>query len=201
MSQHVLRPNTLSIFAVRRCSGNTTLMLHLLNIQCKSKSFNWVLVISPTSFCEGVWSAVVGAEHVREEFDEDEVSNILDQQQAIRSRGASNPGLLVLDDCLGHVPWNSPLWTRLACAGRHYQLTIWISSQYYYKLPPVLRSNADTLFIMGGHPDRVIKSIYDENGGAGWMPNMANLPRTCKSGHPQFRVFNGGQSFSNPAQY
>ena len=170
MSQHVLRPNTLSIFAARRCSGKTTLMLHLLKTLCKSKSFNWVLVISPTAFCEGVWSAVVGAEHVREEFDENELESILDQQAAIRSRGGSNRGLLVLDDCLGCVPWSSPLWTRLACAGRHYQLTIWISSQYYYKLPPVLRSNADTLFIMGGHPDRVIKSIYDENGGLDGCP-------------------------------
>ena len=166
-SQHVLRPNTLSIFAARRCSGKTTLMLHLLKTLCKSKSFNWVLVISPTAFCEGVWSAVVGAEHVREEFDENELESILDQQAAIRSRGDSNPGLLILDDCLGSVPWNAPIWTRIATAGRHFQVSVWITSQYYYKLPCVLRSNADVQYLQGVQPDRVVKAIWEEGGGLG----------------------------------
>jgi hypothetical protein len=156
-------------------------MLHLLKTMCKSKSFNWVLVISPTSFCEGVWSAVVGVDHVREVFDETEIESIIDQQAAIRSRGGSNPGLLVLDDCIASVPWSSPLWTRLACAGRHYELTIWISSQYYYKLPPVLRSNADTQYIMGSHLDRVVKSIYDENGGLDGCPTWQAFRERAKS--------------------
>ena len=182
MSQHVLRPNTLSIFAARRCSGKTTLMLHLLKTLCKSKSVNWVLVISPTAFCEGVWSEVVGAEHVREEFDENELESILAQQAAIRSRGGSNPGLLILDDCLGSVPWNSPIWTRIATAGRHFEISVWTTSQYYYKLPCVLRSNADALYIMGSHPDRVVKSIYDENGGLDGCPTWQAFRELVKSG-------------------
>ena len=157
-------------------------MLHLLKTLCKSKSVNWVLVISPTAFCEGVWSAVVGAEHVREEFDENELESILDQQAAIRSRGGSNRGLLVLDDCLSSVQWNSPLWTRIATAGRHFEVSVWITSQYYYKLPPVLRSNADTLYIMGSHPDRVVKSIYDENGGLDGCPTWQAFRELVKSG-------------------
>ena len=166
MSQHRIKTPNLSLFLGRRNTGKSTLMVHLLRTLCKAGKFNWVRVYSPTAFTN-YWGDIVGHEHVFDSFEASDLEDLLEQQASIRSRGGKNEGLIILDDALGSVSFQDSLWTRIACAGRHYGLTVWISAQHLFKLPPVIRSNSDYTYILGVQGDRVVKALHEEGGGLG----------------------------------
>ena len=157
----------LALFIARRNSGKSYLMRHLLHVLARGKKFRWVLVISPTAF-NGEWSAVVGEDNVLSQFDPDQVSHLMDRQAELREDGVDNPGLLILDDCLGSCDFGSSLFTRIASAGRHYRVSVWVACQHYNKMPPVIRTNSDYLFVLGTQNDRVVKALWDEFGGLGF---------------------------------
>lgn len=157
-----IKLNTLSVFIAKRNSGKSYLMKHLLSTIIKKKStINWVKVITPTKF-NGEWSNILGDDNVYDEFDNDLIDDILDRQKILKNRNIQNAGLLILDDCLGSANFHNSLFTKLASAGRHYNLTVWISFQHYYKVPTVLRTNSDYLFVLGNHPARVSKSLFED---------------------------------------
>ena len=165
-AKHTIKTPNLSLFLGRRNTGKSTLMIHLLRTLCRAQKFAWVRVYSPTAFT-GVWGAIVGHEHVFDTFDTEELEAILEAQASIKSRGGDCQGCIILDDALGSVSFQDSLWTRIACAGRHYGLTVWISAQHLFKLPPVIRSNADYTYVLGVQPERVVKSLWEEGGGLG----------------------------------
>jgi hypothetical protein len=162
----------LALFVARRNSGKSHLMAHLLYTLAKGQRFRWVLVISPTAFT-GAWADIVGKDYVHPEFDSDLLDELMEEQGALREEGVDNPGLVILDDCLGAANFQSDTFTRLAASGRHYGITLWISFQSYYKAPTVVRANSDYLFVMGVQNERVIKGLYDEFGGLGFETQAA----------------------------
>ena len=153
----------LALFMARRNSGKTTLMKHLLGILARGKTFRWVTVVSATAF-NGEWAAVVGERHVLPEFDPEWLDGLLKRQAALKADGVDNPGLLILDDCLGAANFQSDVFTRIASAGRHYGVTVWASFQHHFKCPTVLRSNADLVFCLNVQNDRVSKALFEEYG-------------------------------------
>lgn len=156
-----IRTPTLSLFFARRNSGKTFLMKHLVGVLARGKAINWVRVITPTAF-NGEWGAIVGDDYVEPEFDEDWLDDLLRRQADLKERGIENPGLLILDDCLGAANFSSSLFTRIAAAGRHYGITVVCSFQHYFKCPTVLRSNADYVFVLGRPNERAIRGLYEE---------------------------------------
>ena len=185
---HVIKTPNLSLFLGRRNTGKSTLMIHLLRTLAKAQKFAWVRVYSPTAFT-GVWAAIVGEENVQGVFDTEELEEILESQARIRSRGGknANEGLVILDDCLGTCSFQNDLWTRIA-SGRHYGLTFWISAQHCFKLPPVIRSNADYTYLLGVHGDRVVKSLFEDGGGFSMIPNMARVQGKGRRGGSRLRL-------------
>ena len=159
-------PN-LSLFVARRNSGKTQLQKFLLYTLARAQRFKWVLVITPTAF-NGEWSSIVGEDAVLSVFDPEQVETLMQRQADLREDGIDNPGLLILDDCLGSANFQSDLFTKIASAGRHYRITVWASFQLYHKCPTVIRTNADYLYIMGVQNERVLKSLWDEYGGLGF---------------------------------
>jgi hypothetical protein len=161
MSGLTLDTPHLAAFIARRNSGKSHLMKYLLHALTKGQKFAWVLVVTPTAFT-GEWSEIVGEANVREAWNETEIEKILNHQAACREKGKPNPGLLILDDCLGSVHFNSPICLRLASTGRHFDITCWLSFQHYAKTPTFIRSNVDHLFILNPQNDKVIRSLHDE---------------------------------------
>jgi hypothetical protein len=136
-------------------------------VLARGKRFRWVIVISPTSFTQE-WSSIVGPDNVLSVFDPEQVGHLMDRQGELREDGVNNPGLLILDDCLGAANFQSDLFTRIASAGRHYRVSVWVACQHYSKMPPVVRTNSDYLFILGVQNDKVVKALWDEFGGLGF---------------------------------
>ena len=91
----------------------------------------------------------LGTENVLPVFDADQVETLIQRQADLREDGVDNPGLIIMDDLIGAAHFAYDLFTRLACSGRHNKITCWIACQHLFKLPPVLRSNSDYLFILG----------------------------------------------------
>lgn len=161
-NKFTIKLDTLSVFIAKRNSGKSYLMKHLLNTIVKKKNkINWIKVITPTKF-NGEWSNILGDDNVYDEFDNDLIDDILYRQKELKNRNIKNSGLLILDDCLGSANFQNSLFTKLASAGRHYNLTVWISFQHFYKVPTVLRTNSDYLFILGNHPIKVSKTLYED---------------------------------------
>jgi energy-coupling factor transporter ATP-binding protein EcfA2 len=161
MSKLVIKPGSISLFVARRGSGKTYLLKYLLGVLARSRAVCWIEVISPTSF-NGEWSTVVGEKHVQAVYSEQWVEQLLAGQARLLENGTPNPGLLILDDCLGSVNLSRPVFTRLAAAGRHYGLTLFITSQHLWGLPPVLRQNADQVFVLGHPNTRTVSGLMEE---------------------------------------
>lgn len=171
MAQLKIKPGSISLFIARRGSGKSYLMRHLVGVLARSRVVHWVEVISPTAF-NREWSDVVGEDHVQAIYDEAWVENLLAGQARLLRDGVSNPGLLILDDCLGSVNLSRPVFTRLAAAGRHYGVALFVTSQHLWGLPPVLRQNADTVYVLG-HPNaRTVAGLLEE-----FSPQGVDTPR------------------------
>ncbi len=61
--------------------------------------------------------------------------------------GCPKNAFLILDDCVGSVNFNSPLWDKLATTARQYNITIMITFQRFKKCPPVIRQNSEYIFV------------------------------------------------------
>jgi len=179
----VLQCPHLCLFIARRNSGKSYLMRHLLHVLAKGHKFKWVLVVTPTKFNQE-WSSVVGDDNVLDTFDPKQIATLFDRQAALREDNVLNEGLLILDDCLGACNLQSDLFTRMASAGRHYRVSIWLAAQHLFKIPCVIRGNCDYAFVLGTQNDRVVKALWDEMGGlnfASWRELRAYTARAVES--------------------
>ena len=163
----VLTTPHLALFVARRNSGKSHLAKFLLYTLARAQRFKWVLVICNTSFT-GDWGAIIGEENVLPVFDGEQLENLMERQGQLREEGVDNPGLIIMDDLIGAAHFASDVFTRLACAGRHYKITCWIACQHLFKLSPVLRTNSDYLFILGVQNTKVIQALWEEFGGLGF---------------------------------
>ena len=185
-------------------------MRHLLHVLARGKKFKWVLVVSPTKFTLE-WSSIVGDDNVLDVFDPDQIALLFDRQAALREDNVDNPGLLILEDTLGAANFASDLFTRIASAGRHYRVSVWVSAQHLFKICPVIRGNADYLFVLGTQNDRVVKALWDEMGGLGfdsWRELRAYVARAVENygalsidTHDQKTPVKTTRAPSKPAQF
>ena len=97
-------------------------------------------------------------------FDEGKLADLMRLQKRLKSEGRPRSCLLVFDDCLGAVNFGSRLMTILVSQFRHYGLTVVFSTQYLYKIPPLLRECATYAFIFRQSTLRSIQAAYDSYG-------------------------------------
>jgi hypothetical protein len=99
------------------------------------------------------------------DFDEEKVKTIMDRaENTIQKNGFKNsPKIMMLfDDILSNQKFlKSKTLTRLATANRHFNISYIFCSQYYKKLPPVVRTNARYYMIFPSSMSEVEK-IADE---------------------------------------
>lgn len=71
---------------------------------------------------------------------------------------------LVFDDMVGQIPFESELILHLFTTYRWYGLTIFISTQYIYKINPTIRTVADYAFIWAQDNKRCYDAVYETFG-------------------------------------
>jgi hypothetical protein len=151
---------TFAIFSAKRRSGKSHLMTYM--IYKFSSLYDNVIIVNPTAF-NGHYKKYTS--NVIESFDEVLIQKLLKRQTELTRKKVKNHVLIVCDDCLSKANFNSKIFETLATQGRHYQVSCWISTQHYTKIPQPLRLNVDYMFIMGNQKTEVLKNVYDELAG------------------------------------
>jgi hypothetical protein len=152
-------PN-LTIFSAKRNSGKTHLLTYMI-YRC-ARSFNDVIIMTPTAF-NGHYKKFT--DNVVPRFDEDLLVHIMERQAELTKQKKVNKILLVLDDCVSAANFASQVFEQIATQGRHYQVSCWITTQHFTKLPPCIRLNCDYMIILGNQTRPVVKMIFEELGG------------------------------------
>ena len=151
----------LALFCARRNSGKSYLMRHLVHQLTKAKRFAWIYLISPTALVNGEWNHI-GQQNITDTYNAQSVEKLMFECAKIRKKDPSHEGLIIMDDCLSTVKLDDPVLCRLYTTGRHFGITLWISSQYLLtkSTPTILRSQVDYLFSFK-QPKNAIENIYE----------------------------------------
>jgi hypothetical protein len=132
-------------------SGKTNAMVHMLSQDCLLKDkFDYIYLFTAIKPDDDLIKPLkLDKSCIFENFTEDDVKKITDKLEAyIKKNGFKKcPSVLMLfDDILSNKEFlKSKTLIKLAVGNRHLNITYFILSQYYKKLPPVVRTNVKYL--------------------------------------------------------
>lgn len=129
------------LFTASPKSGKSVMIKYLLYKMLKVKRFNYGIVFSSTAFNNDY--SFMPEEFVHSTFDEEIIKNLMMKQ---RSRGTGK-AFVVFDDILGDLKLTSNLMIKLLSTYRHYNISIFLATQYLYKVPPTIRECYTYAFI------------------------------------------------------
>jgi hypothetical protein len=152
---------SLSLFVARSKSGKSHLMKNILYTLARENSISWVFVFSTTKF-NNEWCDIVGPENVTDQFSTDWLEDLLLKQSQLIKKGKAKQGLIILDDMVGTANWASSVMTKIATSARHYNISCWISTQWYFKISTTIRGNSDYLYILNNVSDKLGKALHEE---------------------------------------
>jgi hypothetical protein len=142
--------NKTLLFCGKRCSGKSFLIKHLLSCHKKWKK---TYLICPTENVNSFYTkdGVIPKENVMDEYDEEWVEALITNMTKINAnktkKDATNV-LLILDDCVTDVNFHqSKALKKLYSRGRHIFITVIMTTQYLYSIPPIARNNTDYVFV------------------------------------------------------
>lgn len=92
------------------------------------------------------------------------------QKNRVTKRGESTEIFIVFDDIISDSSMRyQDMVTRLATEGRHYNITVLFSTQYYKGIGPMLRLNADKFVLFTTTSRLVIQAVQEEFGFADFV--------------------------------
>jgi hypothetical protein len=162
------------ILAVGKVRSGKTLMYNNLYLSDRfyGQKFDIRILLSPSAHNDAV------NKHLIDEFDmvfteitEDLIEEILD---LIKNDESDSRYLMVFDDVIGAITQKKTgridLLSGLATKYRHIanaqekegRLSIFIATQYFKHLTPVLRNNASAYLLMGAFPERELKQMGEQ---------------------------------------
>jgi hypothetical protein len=94
------------------------------------------------------------------------INNMIEIQTKLKQEGKNVQAFIVLDDIVGVVTKDDPFIQRLATSARHANISLFVAVQGLTRLPPVVRDNAEYVFIFRTNNGDVKNKIYETwNGG------------------------------------
>ena len=133
----------------KRNSGKSQLIryLYLTN----KDIFKKVFVVCPSECVNKFYSHFIPKENIFDEYSEIWVEKLINKLSDINAGLKDDEAqhvLLILDDCASDISFHqSKSFKKLFTRGRHIKITIFITTQYLYQIPPVARNNSDYLLI------------------------------------------------------
>lgn len=147
----------------KRGSGKSIMLADLLYFQ---RDIPVGVVMSATEAGNKFYSKYVPDLFIHNDFDEDVLENVLRRQKKMIWECAPNPNaFIVLDDCVydaGNL--KTPVLREMCLNGRHWKLSLSLSTQYLISVPVDLRSNVDYVFALGenslANRERLYRSFF-----------------------------------------
>lgn len=136
-------------------SGKSYTIKYLLYCLFKQKKLKYGVVFCPTNAMNNNYD-YIDSKFVYPSFDEENLKKFLRFQKQ-----HMQPAFIIFDDCIGSINFNSNLIIHLFTTFRHYNLTIFLATQYIYKVPPTLRECATYTFIFNVSNMRTIEALQE----------------------------------------
>lgn len=133
----------------KRRHGKTTNTDHIM--WNKQHCYPVGIVFTHTKF-NGFWQKRVPAKYIHETYDPGVLNGLFQRNKKILEdpeQDNVNPwAFVILDDCVSqHELMHDTALKELASAGRHYKIFTIINTQYAYGINPLIRGNADYVFL------------------------------------------------------
>jgi len=129
-------------------SGKTHLIRYLIQemVMRKDRSFDYIIVFSRTAGVNNSFG-YLPYRYVHSTYQPEMLQAVIDTQESRIGQGQPSQCLLILDDVVGMVSWQNQVIDQLWSTYRHWDMSIIISTQYVYKIPPLIRESVDRAFI------------------------------------------------------
>lgn len=150
-------------------TGKSYLLKHILSNMLERKEFKFGLVFTATKFTDSYsW---LPDERVYANFDMDAFQLWLRFLVKIKkARGDIPPSFLVFDDIISQLPLGSKEWAQFIATFRHFNITIFITTQFPNMIDPLLRSQTEYAYLFTMTNDPQFRSSYLAFGGL--LPNL-----------------------------
>ena len=147
----------------KRHSGKSELIKYIISLY--GHQFNKIFVICPSEAVNKFYSKVLPPENIFTEYSEEWIDKLMKRLIQInvgKTDDNSAHILLIMDDCVSDVNFHSAkAFQKLFTRGRHLKISLMITTQYPYLIPPVARINCD--FILVGQLNKQgLKVMSDE---------------------------------------
>ena len=156
--------NSTIVLCGRRKSGKSRLLRYIL---AKNKHlFKAIFCICPTESILPFYKDFIKKENIFESYSEKWTEKLIEKMtklNADKSDKEASHVLLILDDVAAdHNFHASKSFRKIFVRGRHLKITIIITAQYPYMIPPVARVNADYMIVgqMNQQSLEIITSEY-----------------------------------------
>lgn len=155
---------TFSMFFAGQGSGKTHMIKHIIVEKMKKKKFSYGIVFcSPSTKADGDYDYLPSEYVYTYDFEKR-----LARMKKLQERNRGKPAFLILDDVIGQINLNLPVWQELCGQFRHHNITILCAIQYITKVPPLFRSTTDYAFIFKQSDLDVVKMLYSLYGNEGF---------------------------------
>lgn len=104
------------------------------------------IVFSATASANGSFDGIIPPRLIHQTLDTGVLSTVAQCQTRQWSRGSGTEVVIVLDDVAYDTAMRSSIMRELFMNGRHLHVTILLTCQYGYSVPPSLRANVDVVF-------------------------------------------------------
>ena len=131
--------------------------------------FDLAIVCSETPM-NGFWQPLVSNQYVHQSWDPFLITKLLESQTAEREKAYHRPDykpkkvLIILDDIIGdraHIH-EDPVLNRLAVQGRHYFVSVVLTTQEPHAIGTSLRNNCDAVVIFQQKSKRAKESVLND---------------------------------------
>src|SRR5579885_782036 len=136
--QNLVKVPSVTLIIGKTQSGKSHLLEYIIKTLYYNGYFSFGIIISSTSMFNNEHQYVDQRFHIIPEKAERYLKILMVKMAQYKQQKININGFIVLDDCLGSLKWNAELWTRLACTARHYNLSVFIITQYLNKVPSVI---------------------------------------------------------------
>lgn len=128
-------------------AGKSYLMIYLLRSLCLKGTFEFGIVFSPTKSVNNAYDFFTNQNLVISGYDENTLKKYMKRLRDIpKEKRPCN--FIVFDDCIGDLDPNTKFARQLISTFRHYNITIFMSSQYIKAItPPLYRTQCNRSFV------------------------------------------------------
>ena len=153
---------SICLFSAAPKSGKTYMIEFIIKTLWAEQRFSYGFIFSMTALNNGDYD-YLPRRYIYGQYDDKKLGAIMQHQ---RNKGGPNapPAFIVFDDCLGAAQFNSAVFTQLVTTYRHMNLTLFITTQYVFKVPPVFRDCCTFAFIFKQGTMKSMKALWETFG-------------------------------------